>query len=94
MDGNERLGVLRINAKISGGENEAAIRRLAALLALIVVSRRSYSDCYSRLVRSRPMNVAAEMLWHLMPPLTFANTEVTISGVMEPAYEIGGDAFD
>jgi hypothetical protein len=94
LNGTERLGVLRIHAPASLGDDLRAMERLAAMLALIVVSRRTCSDCYPRLVRSRPMNVAAEMLWHLMPPLSFANAEVTISGVLEPAYEIGGDAFD
>ncbi|RVX38347.1 serine phosphatase RsbU (regulator of sigma subunit) [Nonomuraea polychroma] len=94
MNGAERLGVLCVHARIPHEEAERAIRRLASLLALIICSRRSYSDIYPRLVRSRSMNVAAEMLWHLMPPLTFSDAEVTISGVMEPAYEIGGDAFD
>ncbi|MEU4576695.1 MULTISPECIES: PP2C family protein-serine/threonine phosphatase [Nonomuraea] len=94
LNGAERLGVLRV--LLGGGRpvEEADVRALSAMVALLVVSKRSYSDCYPRLVRSRPMNVAAEMLWHLMPPLTFANAEVTVAGVLEPAYEIGGDAFD
>ncbi|MEU0569960.1 PP2C family protein-serine/threonine phosphatase [Nonomuraea sp. NPDC005983] len=94
LNGTERLGVLRVRAGGDGEEHGGEIRQLASLVALLVVSKRSYSDCYPRLVRSRPMNVAAEMLWRLMPPLTFSNREVTISGVLEPAYEIGGDAFD
>jgi serine phosphatase RsbU (regulator of sigma subunit) len=40
------------------------------------------------------MNVAAEMQWALMPPRCFANDEVAIAAVMEPAYDTGGDAFD
>jgi serine phosphatase RsbU (regulator of sigma subunit) len=40
------------------------------------------------------MTVSAEMQWRLMPPLTFANDRVSIGAVLEPAYEIGGDAFD
>jgi serine phosphatase RsbU (regulator of sigma subunit) len=40
------------------------------------------------------MNVAAEMQWTLMPPRAFANDQVAIAAVMEPAYDTGGDAFD
>jgi stage II sporulation SpoE-like protein len=95
LDGTERLGVLRITP--APGQDAAVterMRHLASLIALVVVSSRPYSDTFAQLVRTRPMNVAAEMQWNLMPPLTFACPEVTIGAVLEPAYEIGGDAFD
>lgn len=98
LNGAERLGVLRILVDPPDGGSACAreedIADLASLLGLLVGGKRSFSDTFRRLVRSRRMNVAAEMLWHLMPPLTFADGEVTIAGVLEPAYEIGGDAFD
>ncbi|GAA4531197.1 MULTISPECIES: PP2C family protein-serine/threonine phosphatase [Nonomuraea] len=94
LNGAERLGALRVLVERPDDVAEEDVLDLAQLLALLVAGRRSFSDSYTRLVRSRRMNVAAEMLWHLMPPLTFANAEVTIAGVLEPAYEIGGDAFD
>lgn len=91
LDGTERLGMLRVSAPADKVE---AMRALASLVALLVVSKRSHSDSYARLVRTRPMHVAAEMQWKLMPPLTFASTEMVIAAAMEPAYEVGGDAFD
>jgi hypothetical protein len=102
LDGTERLGVLRVGMDSASGQDAAApesavvdrMRQLASLVALLVVSCRPYSDSYPRLVRTRPMNVAAEMQWNLMPPLTFANPDVVIGAVLEPAYEVGGDAFD
>ncbi|GII12845.1 hypothetical protein Ppa06_66430 [Planomonospora parontospora subsp. parontospora] len=97
LDGTERLGVLRIGADGADGADERVqedMRALASLVALLMVSKRSQSDSYARLVRTRSMSVAAEMQWNLMPPLTFANEEVVVGAVLEPAYEIGGDAFD
>ncbi|MFG1865950.1 PP2C family protein-serine/threonine phosphatase [Microbispora bryophytorum] len=94
LDGTERLGVLHMTPESEGDDVEERMRHIASLLALVVVSKRSFSDCHARLVRSRPMNVAAEMQWNLMPPMTFATPSVTIGAVLEPAYEIGGDAFD
>ncbi|MFF5212953.1 PP2C family protein-serine/threonine phosphatase [Streptosporangium sp. NPDC000396] len=94
LDGTERLGVLRISTPDADETTESKMRHLASMTALLVVSKRSYSDSYARLVRTRSMTVAAEMQWNLMPPLTFANDQVVISAVLEPAYEIGGDAFD
>ncbi|WP_432921434.1 PP2C family protein-serine/threonine phosphatase [Microbispora sp. CA-135349] len=94
LDGTERIGVLHMVPESEDDEIQDRMRHIASLIALIVVSKRSFSDCHARLVRSRPMNVAAEMQWNLTPPLTFATPAVTIGAVLEPAYEIGGDAFD
>ncbi|MFC4060458.1 PP2C family protein-serine/threonine phosphatase [Planomonospora corallina] len=92
--GTERLGVLRVNAESMDERVHEDMRALASLVALLIASKRTHSDSYARLVRTRPMNVAAEMQWNLTPPLTFANEEVVVGAVLEPAYEIGGDAFD
>ncbi|MEU1880741.1 PP2C family protein-serine/threonine phosphatase [Streptosporangium sp. NPDC020072] len=94
LDGTGRLGVLRVRPAEDDQADQDAMRHLASMVALLLVSYREHSDSYARLVRTRPMNVAAEMQWNLMPPLTFANRRVTVSAVMEPAYEVGGDTFD
>lgn len=78
----------------SGGGGEESLRNLAGLVALLLVSKRGTSDSYARLVRRRRMNVAAEMEWRLMPPRTMATDRVLLSALMEPAYEVSGDAFD
>lgn len=93
-DGAERVGVLRVDRDGSGEQASPVLRQLAALVTMIILSKRSSSDAYARRVRTRPMNVAAEMQWNLMPPRAFANDRVAISATLEPAYEIGGDAFD
>ncbi|MFC4530680.1 PP2C family protein-serine/threonine phosphatase [Sphaerisporangium dianthi] len=94
LDGTERLGVLRISIADAHHASQDDMRALASLIALLVVSKRSHSDSFARLVRTRPMHVAAEMQWNLMPPLAFACEQVVISAALEPAYEVGGDAFD
>ncbi|MGW3368949.1 PP2C family protein-serine/threonine phosphatase [Streptosporangium canum] len=94
LDGTERLGVLRVRAQGAGERAGDVMRHLASLVALLVVSKRPYSDTYARLVRTQPMHVAAEMQWTLMPPLTFVDHRVAIAAIMEPAYTVGGDAFD
>ncbi|MFG3205227.1 PP2C family protein-serine/threonine phosphatase [Streptomyces sp. NPDC048192] len=94
-DGVERLGVLR--ADVEAQDEESArrlLRDVSSVTALMLLSKRSFSDSFARLVRTRNMNVAAEMQWNLMPPPAFAGHDVTIGGLVEPAYEVGGDAFD
>jgi hypothetical protein len=94
LDGTDRLGVLHVTAPGADEDTLADMQRLAGLIALMVVSKRALSDSFARLVRRKRMDVAAEMEWRLMPPRTFATDHVMISAVMEPAYEISGDAFD
>ena len=91
LDGTQRLGVLRADA--AGGAEEI-LEHLAGVTALQLVSKYPFSDSYARLVRTDAMNIAAEMQWGLMPPRAFANNQVAIAAVMEPAYDTGGDAFD
>ncbi|MEV5829591.1 PP2C family protein-serine/threonine phosphatase [Spirillospora sp. NPDC052242] len=93
LDGTERLGVLRLTM----ADDAATLRRaesLAALTALMIVSKGPSSDSLARLVRTRHMSVSAEMQWRLLPPMTFANNEMVISAALEPAYKLGGDTFD
>jgi hypothetical protein len=95
IDGAERLGVVEV---VTGAvPDEAAVRdvmAVAAVLAELVVTRSRYSDTVERLRRRRPMRLAAEMLRAQLPPLTFSTGHLLISGILEPCYDVGGDAFD
>jgi len=93
-DGVERLGVLRADTDTDDEPVRRALRDLASMTALLLLSKRSFSDSYARLVRTEPMNVAAEMQWNLTPPPAYAGHDATVGAVMEPAYQVGGDAFD
>lgn len=93
-DGVERLGVLRAVTEGDDADTRRALRDLASMTALLLLSKRSFSDSYARLVRTEPMTVAAEMQWNLTPPLAYAGHDAVVGAVMEPAYQMGGDAFD
>ena len=92
LDGAERLGVLHV--VWAGDPDRSPMRDLASMVALLIISKRSNSDSYARLLRTAPMSVAAEMRWTLMPPGTFADARVTVSAAAEPTYENAGDSFD
>ncbi|MGW7331563.1 PP2C family protein-serine/threonine phosphatase [Streptomyces sp. NPDC054840] len=94
VDGTERLGVLRITTVLDDARAIEDMKLLAALVALIIDSKRRSSDFHAQLTRTRRLNIAAEMQWHLMPPPTYADGRVMISAAMEPAYRISGDAYD
>ncbi|MFD3332108.1 PP2C family protein-serine/threonine phosphatase [Streptomyces sp. NPDC058700] len=94
IDGTERLGLLRVTSTAGDARALEDMNSLAALVALLVDSKRRTSDSHARLTRTRPLNIAAEMQWHLMPPRTYADGRVVIAAAMEPAYRISGDAYD
>ncbi|MED7923522.1 PP2C family protein-serine/threonine phosphatase [Nonomuraea sp. LP-02] len=95
LDGTERIGVLGTDVPDEDPElTEWRAAQLGALIAVLIVSKRPHSDSHARLVRSRPMTLSAEVMWSLLPPGTLASEGVVVSAAMEPAYEVGGDAYD
>ena len=90
----ERLGVLSLVVdELDEAQRELA-QELGLLAALLVVAASSYTDCFHLLRRHSPLALAAEMQWSLLPPLSFTSGGTTVAGLLEPAYEVGGDCFD
>jgi hypothetical protein len=97
LDGTERIGVLRLTVAGSDRVPEqllAACERYAHFIALMVVSKSAYTDFFERLRRTAPMTLASELVWELVPPLVLASEDFVLSALLEPCYDIGGDAFD
>ncbi|MBG0828628.1 serine/threonine-protein phosphatase [Planomonospora sp. ID67723] len=94
LDGTERLGVMAVTVPADDEITRWRAGQLASLISLLLAAKRSFSDTYARLVRTQPMQLSAEVLWTLMPARTFANERVIVSAALEPAYVVGGDAFD
>lgn len=94
IDGIARIGVLHVTADRLTPALLDGARQLAAVTALTIVSKSGFSDLISRTSRQRPISTAAEMVWAFLPPRTLGTDRVTSTAVLEPAYEIGGDAFD
>lgn len=94
MDGTERLGVLELAVAEVSEAMLARYRMLASLAGLMTVSKTAYSDTYAQTGRSREMALQAELIWAFLAPRTFATDRVVVSATLEPAYDVGGDAFD
>jgi hypothetical protein len=67
---------------------------VAAVVAELVASRRHFGDAIDHTRRCLPMQLAAEIVWNQLPPLTFATNDTAVTAVLEPCYDVGGDAFD
>jgi hypothetical protein len=98
LDGTERMGVMELTFPQPADALEFdTVRwgeRYAHAVAMLMVSKGAYSDWFEVLRRRRTMTIAAELVRDLMPPLVFATDQVAIAGLLEPAYETGGDALD
>jgi phosphoserine phosphatase RsbU/P len=95
LHGAERLGVLQVTAKREPDDQERRdLRVIAALVAELIASRRFYGDAVEHTRRRLPMQPAAEIIWNQLPPLTFAVNQTLVTAVLEPCYDVGGDAFD
>ena len=93
-EGSERLGVLELAHPTWSDEHRTAADMLVRLLVLLLISKRRYTDVVLRSRRAEPLSVAAEIQWALLPPLTCSTDHISASGILEPAYSIGGDSFD
>ncbi|WP_199515520.1 PP2C family protein-serine/threonine phosphatase [Nucisporomicrobium flavum] len=95
LHGAERLGVLEVWLDADPGEPlRRDLEAIAALVAELIASRRFYGDAVELTRRRQPMQLAAEIIWNQLPPLTFAANGTLVTAVLEPCYDVGGDAFD
>ena len=99
LDGNERLGVLDIVVRDTAMDvDDEAFRSACDLFSQLVghlfATKIPYGDTLVTAKRTRRMSEASELVWRLLPPLTFASRRVVIAAVLEPCYDVGGDAFD
>ncbi len=90
----DRLGVLAITVPSVDEAGMALAEELGLLAAQLVLTASAYCDRFHLQRRRKDLNLAAEMQWGLLPPLSFAFNGTAVAGLLEPAYEVGGDCFD
>ncbi|MCK7625285.1 serine/threonine-protein phosphatase [Streptomyces sp. RS10V-4] len=94
VDGDDRLGVLGAHMDCLDSARLRRCRTLAAVLAMVITSRRAFSDQFVQQARTETMTLPAEMVRSLLPPRSIGNDRAVSTAVLEPAYELGGDGFD
>nr|WP_051797411.1 PP2C family protein-serine/threonine phosphatase [Streptomyces sp. NRRL S-337] len=94
VDGAERLGVLAVRTASLDGARMRRSRMLAHLLAMLITSKRAYSDWLAGLTRTGTMRLPTEMLRAFLPPHTVGSSKCVSTAVLEPAYDVAGDAYD
>jgi hypothetical protein len=97
LDGTDRVGVMELVLGLEGPLDEhlvALCERYAHFVAQLIVTKSLYGDAFEVRRRSLPMDVAAELMWRLLPPRVFATDDLVVAGLVEPCYASGGDCFD
>ncbi|MFC5801249.1 PP2C family protein-serine/threonine phosphatase [Streptomyces formicae] len=94
LDGSDQVGVLALTLETVDDDDRRLLRRLAGLIADMLVTKHSYTDQFFLTRRREPMSVAAEIQWSLLPPLAMSVPQVAVAGILEPAYNVAGDSFD
>ncbi len=94
LDGTDRVGVLAFTADSPDDNDRRLARRFAGLVADVLVTKGTYTDRFFQARRLQPMSLSAEMQWSLLPPLMMTTPQVSVAGILEPAYNVAGDSFD
>ncbi|MET7622399.1 PP2C family protein-serine/threonine phosphatase [Streptomyces sp. NPDC005408] len=94
LDGSDQVGVMALTLETVDDDDRRLLRRLAGLVADMLVTKNAYTDQFFLARRREPMSVSAEIQWGLLPPLTMTVPQVQVAGILEPAYRVAGDSFD
>jgi hypothetical protein len=91
----ERIGVIELS--LDGPvtpQIDHVIQGLGLLLGYLITAADQWTDEFHVARRRQDMSLAAEVQWNLLPLAAFSSPRVSLAGALEPAYDVGGDAFD
>lgn len=89
-----RTGVLAITAAAADPDVTVQAGLLGAFAGLAVAALARVSDVPHVRRMGQEMSLPAVMQWDLLPPLGTRVPGAVVAGLLEPAYDIAGDAFD
>jgi len=94
VEGSDRTGVLAVTVRTATDDVLAACEELGLFAGYLIATHARSTDLYNLHRRRRALTLPASMQWDLLPPLVLKSDRVTVAGILEPAYEVGGDCFD
>ena len=93
-EGSCPIGVLELDVDVWDASARELLDPIVAIFVMTWIVKGRYTDAAARARRSEPLSAAAEVQWDLLPPLACSTERLALGGILEPAYEIGGDSFD
>jgi serine phosphatase RsbU (regulator of sigma subunit) len=94
VEGSDRTGVLALTVPEATDAALRSCEELGLLAGYLIATQARTTDLYNLHRRRKALSLAASMQWDLLPPLVLKTADVTVAGMLEPAYEVGGDCFD
>jgi serine phosphatase RsbU (regulator of sigma subunit) len=94
VEGSDRTGVLALTVPEATEGVIRASEDLGLFAGHLIATQARYTDTYNLRRRRQSLSLAASMQWDLLPPLILKTERMTVAGVLEPAYDVGGDSFD
>lgn len=94
VEGSVPTGVIALSLPDVDDELRAACLELGILAGYLIAVQARSTDVYNLYRRRHSMTLAASMQWDILPPLVLTAGGVSVAGLLEPAYDIGGDCFD
>ena len=94
VEGSDVTGVLGVTVAEADQPTIDACEDLGALVGCLIATQARVTDVYNLHRRRKAMSLAASMQWDLLPPLAIQSRRIVAAGMVEPAYEVGGDCFD
>lgn len=94
VEGSDRTGVLALTVTDASPALLEACADLGLLAGYLIGVHNRSTDLYSLYRRRRSLTLSASMQWDLLPPLVLKSPAIDIAGLIEPAYDVGGDCFD
>jgi serine phosphatase RsbU (regulator of sigma subunit) len=94
VEGSDRTGVLALTVPEATDDVIAACEELGLFAGYLIATQSRATDLYNLHRRRRSLSLPASMQWDLLPPLVLKTERVQMAGLLEPAYDVGGDCFD
>lgn len=94
VEGSEVTGVVSLTVTDNSPATLDACESLGVLVGFVVATHARVTDIYNMYRRRKAMSLAAGMQWDLLPPLVVQTRRIVAAGMVEPAYDVGGDCFD
>jgi serine phosphatase RsbU (regulator of sigma subunit) len=94
VEGSDRTGVLAVTVREATDDVVTACEELGLLAGYLIATQARSTDLYNLHRRRRALSLPASMQWDLLPPLVLKTDRMVVAGLLEPAYDVGGDCFD
>jgi len=94
VEGSDHTGVVAFTVPAVDERLLETCAELGILAGYLIAAHARCTDLYNLYRRRHSMSLAASMQWDLLPPLVLKAEGVAVAGLVEPAYDIGGDCFD